>query len=147
MTTRNTTPAVKRTLKKPGDAEQVTAYMLQLEHPLKAEIEALRVIIKNASAKIAERIKWSAPSYYITGADLLTFNPRSVKRVHLVFHHEAIVRIKSDLLEGDYKDRRMVYFKDMAEVETRKKEFERIIDEYVNLAENAANPSAVIPGK
>lgn len=138
MTTKNITPTVKKSSNKPGDAEQVIAYMSKLEHPLKAEIEVLRVIIKNASPKITERIKWNAPSYY-TGADLLTFNPRSVKRVHLVFHHEAIIRIKSDLLEGDYKDRRMMYFKDITEIEAKRKELERIINEYVNLTENTVN--------
>jgi uncharacterized protein YdhG (YjbR/CyaY superfamily) len=118
---------------KPTDEQLVAEYMDKLQHPLKAEIEAIRSIIKNANRKISERIKWNAPSYY-TNADLVTFNHRDQKRVHLVFHHPAVVQIKSPLLEGDYKDRRMMYLNDMASVKAQKKELERIINELVSLA-------------
>ncbi|MEO6286215.1 MAG: DUF1801 domain-containing protein [Dyadobacter sp.] len=126
-------PASKPRAKKLTDTEQVAEFMSKLEHPLKVEIEAVRQIILNADPKISERIKWNAPSYYTT-ADLLTFNPRSQKNVHLVFHHVTIVQIKSALLEGDYKDRRMVYFTDMQDIENKKTELERILNEYVQLA-------------
>ena len=106
--------------------------MKALDHPLKKEIEAVRNIIKNSNSKIEERIKWNAPSYYTT-EDLLTFNPRATEQVHLVFHHPLIVKIKSPLLQGDYKDRRMVYFKNMKEIRSNKKELERIINELVKV--------------
>jgi hypothetical protein len=118
---------------KPTDEQLVAEYMDKLEHPLKAEIEAIRAIIKNVDSKISERIKWNAPSYY-TNADLVTFNHRDEKRVHLVFHHPAVVQITSPLLEGEYKDRRMLYLKDMAAVKANKKELERIMHELVHLA-------------
>jgi uncharacterized protein YdhG (YjbR/CyaY superfamily) len=114
------------------DAAKVKDYMDQLDHPLKAEIEALRKLIKEAGPMLSERIKWNAPSYYYK-VDLLTFNHRMRDKVHLIFHNEAIVRIKSDLLEGDYKDRRMMYFPDMKAVKANKKELERIIGAYLRL--------------
>lgn len=114
------------------DAEQVAEFMTRLEHPLKAEIEAVRAIVKSASPKITERIKWNAPSYY-TSADLLTFNPRTTQNVQIVFHHMAITQIQSGLLEGNYKDRRLVHLNDMADVEVKKQELERILREYVDL--------------
>ncbi|RYD58592.1 MAG: DUF1801 domain-containing protein [Sphingobacteriales bacterium] len=118
---------------KPTDEELVKEYMDKLDHPLKAEIEAIRLIIKGADSKISERIKWNAPSYY-TNADLVTFNHRDQKRVHVVFHHPAIVQISSPLLEGDYKDRRMLYLENMTAVKSHKKELERIMKELVALA-------------
>jgi hypothetical protein len=114
--------------------EIVEEYMQQLQHPLKAEIEALRTIIKGADARINERIKWAAPSYYFK-EDLVTFNHRATKHVHLVFHHLAIVDIPSPLLEGDYKDRRMAYFPDMKAVNANKKELEKIMQELVRRIE------------
>ena len=114
------------------DAELVAASMDQLEHPLKAEMEAVRKIIKACNKSIQERIKWNAPSYY-TSADIVTFNHRATEHVHLIFHHPTIVKIKSALLEGDYKDRRMVYFRTMKEVTANKKELQRIIKEQVQL--------------
>jgi hypothetical protein len=110
---------------------EVNAFMKQLDHPLKAEIEAVRVIIK-ANKKIAERIKWNAPSFFYVD-DLATIHVKSKQHVHLIFHHPAIVKIRSALLEGDYKDRRMMYFENMKEVKARKKELTRIINELVEL--------------
>lgn len=111
-------------------ADPVEAYMNELSHPLKKEIEAVRTIIRRSSKSISERIKWNAPSYYYK-EDMVTFNPRATGHVHLVFHHPGIVKIKSALLHGDYKDRRMAYFKDMKEVKAGKKELERIMNELV----------------
>lgn len=119
---------------KKTDAELVEEYMQKLVHPLKAEIEAVRIIIKKANKKISERIKWNAPSYY-SSADMVTFNPRATDCVHLVFHHEAIVKIESNLLEGDYKDRRMLYLRDMQAVKANKKELERIMNELVKMVD------------
>lgn len=124
----------KKRTAKPSEAEQVADYMSQLDHPLKTEIETLRQIIKNADSRISERIKWNAPSYY-SGVDLLTFNPRMQNQVHLVFHHPEIVRINSPLLEGDYKDRRMIYFQNMEAIHLNREELEKILREYVDLAE------------
>jgi len=114
------------------DAEKVNEFMANLEHPLKAEIEALRLIIMGANSKLAERIKWNAPSYYYKD-DLATFNTRATKHVHIVFHHASIVTIHSDILEGDYKDRRMVYLRNMEDVKANKKEIEKIMNELVQI--------------
>jgi uncharacterized protein YdhG (YjbR/CyaY superfamily) len=132
MSTPGKKSAPKTRAPKLSDAEQVTAYMTQLEHPLKAELEFARQVI-NMHPKISERIKWNAPSYHVNGVDLVTFNHRLTTKVHLVFHHIAITKIRSPLLEGDYKDRRMTYFNNMAELKAGKKELERIISEYVIL--------------
>lgn len=120
----------------PGNkTPEVNAFMQQLEHPLKAEIEALRAIIKGANPKIMECIKWNAPSYYAK-EDMVTFHLRSKKMVNLVFHHIAIVKIKSDLLKGEYKDRRLMHFENMEEAKQYQTELERILNEYVALIEN-----------
>ena len=115
--------------KKPSDPEQVEQYLSTLEHPMKAELEALRAIIKGANAKISERIKWNAPSYYYQ-EDIVTFGPpaRKPDEILLVFHHPAVVKISSDLLQGDYKDRRLAIFKSMAEVVANREEVARIIN-------------------
>ncbi len=122
--------ATKKT--KPTDEELVADWMQKLEHPLKAEIDAVRTIIKTSNSNIKERIKWNAPSYYTT-EDIVTFNHRATQHVHLIFHHPSIVKIKSTLLEGDYKDRRMLYLPDMKAVNAHKKELQRIVNESVRL--------------
>ncbi|RYD82835.1 MAG: DUF1801 domain-containing protein [Sphingobacteriales bacterium] len=108
----------------------VNDFMEKLQHPLKAEIEAVREIIKS-NTKINERVKWNAPSFFYID-DIVTFNPRAQKHVHLVFHHPEIVNIKSDLLEGNYKDRRMAYFQNMDDVNDKKNELQNIMNELVD---------------
>jgi hypothetical protein len=116
--------------------EKVDAYMVALDHPLKAEMEAVRAIIMQASATIGEHIKWNAPSFFVMGGldrgGMATFNPRAKDYVHLVFHNAAVLDDGSGILEGDYKDRRMVYFRDMVEVEAKRPALERIINLWVD---------------
>jgi hypothetical protein len=50
-------------------------------------------------------------------------------KVHLIFHNDAIPKVSSAILEGDYKDRRMVYFNDMTDILAKKTELQRIISE------------------
>jgi len=67
-------------------AEQVTEYIQNLEHPLKAEIENTRIIILGISDQISEHIKWNAPSFCINNQDRITFNFHVKEGFRLVFH-------------------------------------------------------------
>lgn len=122
----------------PSDArpDTVNEYMNALEHPLKAELTAVREIILGANAHISERIKWNAPSFFYK-EDLATFHPRNQTAVHIVFHHPAIASIQSALLEGDYKDRRMLYLRTMDDVQAHKQELASIINELVQRIDTA----------
>ena len=111
---------------KKSDEEKVSEYMDKLEHPLKREIEAVRALIKSVDSRIGEHIKWNAPSYYYK-EDMVTFHLRSTEQVHLVFHHPSIETISSPLLQGDYKGRRMAYFKNMEEVRQGEEELKRVM--------------------
>jgi len=125
------TAKIKKT--KPTEEEQVNEWMSKLDPEISPAIDAVRKIIRSAGAKLNERIKWNAPSYYYK-EDIVTFGPtRSKDKIILVFHHPNIVKIKSVLLEGDYKDRRLVYFNSLSEIKSGKKELERIIDESVKM--------------
>ena len=128
---------LKETLEAKGlsfaSASSVDLFMEKLEHPLKGEIEELRTLIKKINGDIVEQIKWNAPSYTYRGNYLVTFNLRETKRVHLVFHNPMIPKVKSDLLEGDYADRRMTYFSDMQDIQAKKAEFQKVLKELVKL--------------
>lgn len=118
---------------KPTDAEQVTAWLKKLPSDFKPAIEALRKIIKAAGPELNERIKWNAPSYYFQ-EDIVTFGPMKARdKIILVFHHPSIVKIKSALLQGDHKDRRLVYLNSLNEIKEAQKELGRIIKESVQL--------------
>jgi len=115
------------------EEEQVNEWMNKLDTQMKPAVNAVRKIIKTAGPKLNERIKWNAPSYYYK-EDIVTFGPaRSKDKIILVFHHPNIVKISSSLLQGDYKDRRLVYFNSLSEIRSGKKELERIINESVKM--------------
>lgn len=115
------------------EAESVQTWLDQLEHPMKAELETLRQTVRAAHPPLLERIKWNAPSYYLD-ADLFTFNLSNKKEIRLVFHHSSIVKVASPILEGNWKDRRIAYFRSAAEVQEKLPELERVLREAVRVA-------------
>jgi hypothetical protein len=127
-----------------NNTQQVDDYMSKLEHPFRAEMEAVRQIIMNANPGIAEHIKWGAPSFFFRGGidkgGMATFNHRAQNHVHLVFHNGIILNDDTGLLEGDYKDRRMAYFYDMNDVNIKKSELERLVNKWVEpINKNSVN--------
>jgi len=117
------------------DAEKVTLHMQELNHPLKKEMEAVRKIIRGSNASLSERIKWNAPSYYYL-QDIVTFGPLKPDKVLLVFHYPLIVNIQSSLLEGNYKDRRLVSFGNMQSIKAGKQELEKIINGIIEMIDS-----------
>jgi hypothetical protein len=68
--------------------DEVGAFMRDLDHPLKADIDAVRKLVLGASPAIAEGIKWNSVSF--RKADwFATFHLRSRDTVQLVFHTGA----------------------------------------------------------
>ena len=95
----------------------------------------MRSIIKGVNIDIHEEIKWRAPSFNYKGEYLVTFNLWEETRIHLVFHNPQISKVKSKLLEGDYKERRMAYFADMKDIKAKKPLLEKTLKELINLQE------------
>ena len=123
----------KAAKEKPTEAEQVKEWMNNLDPVFRTAINAARKIIKGAGPKLNERIKWNAPSYYYK-EDIVTFGPTKAKgKIILVFHHPSIVKIRSGLLQGNFKDRRLVYLNSMKEIKDARNELEKIIKESIQL--------------
>jgi len=122
--------------KKLSGTEAVDAYMCRLQHPQKAEIEAVRVIVLNADSKVAERVKWNAPSFYYRD-DIAAFNPRAKGFVQLVFvfHRGKMIDDRFDLLEGAYKDRRLARFVDMNDVRAKENALQCVVRRWIELTD------------
>ena len=115
--------------------DKVDEFLENLSHPLKAEIEAVRSIIKGVNKNINEEIKWKAPSFNYKGEYLVTFNLWEEERIHLVFHNPQISKVKSKLLEGEYKERRMAYFADMKDIKAKRSLLEKVLKDLIKLQE------------
>jgi hypothetical protein len=116
----------------PDGKEVVDAYMRDLDHPFKEEIEAVRRIILGASNKLRERIKWNAPSFFYK-EDLAAFHPRSTEYAHLILLFPGGVGIPEDgdLLEGKHVDRREAKFHGMSDVAAKKPALEKLVRAWI----------------
>lgn len=125
---------------RPTPTESVGAFLAALDHPRKAEILALRGIILGADARIAEGIKWNAPSFR-TSEWFATFHLRARDCVQVILHFGARVRDRSAaraaiadpdaLLEWLADDRASAKFRDMAAVEAKQSAFAAVIREWI----------------
>ncbi len=129
-------PAKKTSSSKTSKSETSDSLMLASSHPLKAEIEELRVIIKSASVKIAERVKWNAPSYFYI-KDMAAFNLRQEKFVQIIFifYNDTMINESGGLLEGTWKDRREARFYSLEDVKTKRSNLEKVVREWVAIIE------------
>lgn len=120
-------------------ASPVDAFMTALEHPLKAEIEAVRAILLDVDPRIQEGVKWNAPSYHLD-EHFLTFTLRSTEKVQLVFHTGAKVkptakRLKihdpAGLLEWAAKDRAVATLSGMRDIKAKKAALTAIVKQWI----------------
>jgi len=124
----------ERLAAKPANGtEEVNEFLDRLKHSFKAEVQAIRDILKGIHKDVTEQIKWNAPSFSYKGSSIATFNLHAKGRVHLVFHHPAIAKVQSDILEGNYSNRRMVYFADLDDVRAKRKSLEKALNQLLKL--------------
>ena len=128
---------MKKTKPKTNPAKQVDAFIEELDHPFKEEVQMIREIIKSVNQNITEQIKWNAPSFSYQGEYLATFNLRAKEHIHLIFHNPEIARVESSLLEGDYKDRRMAYFLNRDDIQMKKPGLQKALTDLIKLQNKA----------
>ena len=117
-------------------SKAVDDFMATLEHPHKAEIQAIRSTILDADPSIREGIKWNAPSFRTTEY-FATTHLREKKGVGIILHLGARVRELApggidiadpqQLLQWLARDRAMVVFKDMDDFTARRAAFAELI--------------------
>ncbi|HZH76997.1 MAG TPA: DUF1801 domain-containing protein [Archangium sp.] len=120
--------------------ESVDAFLASLEHPFKQEILALRQIILGADPRIAEGIKWNAPSFH-TSEYFATFQLRAKEGVQLILHLGAKTRDTAtsgiaisdpdSLLEWLAKDRASARFRDLKDIAAKRSAFEELLRQWL----------------
>ena len=116
--------------------EAVEAFMTGLQHPFKAEIQAIRSAILGVDPSIAEGIKWNAPSLRTTEY-FATTNLRAKAGIGVILHLGAkvedtgpggvVVEDPEQLLKWLARDRAMIVFKDTQDFVAKKAAFEGIV--------------------
>jgi hypothetical protein len=117
----------------------VDAFMAQLDHPRKAEIEAVRAIIHGADPMIQESIKWNAPSFSMA-EHFATFKLRPLGTVQVVFHTGAKVKATpsalviddpAGLLQWAAPDRCVATFSDMHDITAKQSALVAIVQQWI----------------
>jgi hypothetical protein len=123
----------------------VTDFIQKLDPNVAAIIEEIRQIILGTDNIIDEQIKWNSPSFFYSGM-MKSFDPKEYKRdlavlnirkeIMLVFPTGASIDDTTGILEGTYSDgRRLVYFKDLEAVKTKKESLQRVIKAWIELVD------------
>ena len=121
-----------------NDSKAVTDFIQQLDPEFSKLIQEIRKVILSTDKIIGEQIKWNSPSFFYQG-EMKEYNPKEYKRdlvvvnarkgvALLVFPTGARIKDKSGILEGNYTDgRRMITFKNGAEVKAKAKDLQNVI--------------------
>ena len=130
--------AAKKSAAPAGDA--VATYLKALKHPLKNEIEAVRLIILGVSPAISEGIKWNTASFRTEKEWFATFNTRAQESVQLIFHLGAKARPDmkafkladpNGLMKWLGKDRAMVTLGSGRDIPANRKALEAIVRAWI----------------
>ncbi|WNG28586.1 DUF1801 domain-containing protein [Cystobacter fuscus] len=133
-------PRTKSAKRGASAPESVEDFLASLEHPFKREILALRRIILGADPRIAEGIKWNAPSFR-TEEYFATFQLRAKDGVQIILHLGAKKRDNlgsgidiadpESLLEWLATDRASVRFRDMKDIDAKGSAFTSVIRQWI----------------
>lgn len=120
---------------------EVTNFLNELNHPFRNEIEQLRNCILSANSKLTENIKWNGPNYCFDNEDRITMRIQpTTNQIQVIFHRGAKVKEqpKEKLISEDFKilvwksnDRAIATFKNMQDIENRKNDLTKIINEWI----------------
>jgi hypothetical protein len=118
----------------------VTKFLDQQNHPLRAEIDLLRKIILDSENELVENIKWNSPNYAVNNEDRITMRIYPPKQIQLIFHRGAkkqeqpatrIIDDKSGLLVWKENDRAVATFKNSVEILAAKPNLETIVRNWI----------------
>lgn len=133
--------APKTKTEKVSGHQQVVAFLDQLEHPFKREIQEVRNIILLANQHLTEHIKWNAPSFCYHEEDRVTFNLQGKDHFKLIFHCGAKVKANkptqplfddaTGLLQWITPDRAIAQFTDMNDVAAKKTSLVEVVSKWI----------------
>jgi hypothetical protein len=118
----------------------VTALLDANKHPLREEIDALRMIILDADGSIEEGVKWNAASFRTTEWFATLNGPKQVKEAMIILHAGA--KVKGADLKGRITDptgmikwlgadRGMITFPSRADIKVKQADLKTLIQAWI----------------
>ncbi len=118
----------------------VSSFLDEIDHPLRPEIDRLRIIILGTGIGLTENIKWNGPNYSHRNEDRITMSIQPPKQIQLILHRGAkkqeqpqhkLIDDPSGLLNWRGNDRAVIPFKNMADIENRESDLVRVIKDWI----------------
>lgn len=125
-------------------AKDVDRWFASYDNPMKPVVMRMRDIILGADPRIAECIKWQAPTFTYEG-NLASFFPKSKQHASLMFHDGASIPGRWTRLEGDSAKGRLMKITSLADADAARGELERIVVAWCDSRE--AKPAKAKPAK
>lgn len=119
---------------------EVTSFLDKQNHPLRPEIEKLRVLILTAVPGLTENIKWNGPNYVDGDADRITVKIHPPKKIQLIFHRgvakrqpppDRLINSNASFLSWKENDRAVAGFQNMKEILAAEDELSLVIGQWI----------------
>lgn len=104
----------------------VDDWFARYDNPQKDLVQAVRRAILAADKRMAETIKWQAPTFTYKG-NLASFYPKSKAHASLMFHNGAQIPGEYPSLEGTGDVSRVMKFTDAADLKRKTPELKRLV--------------------
>jgi len=105
---------------------EVDAWMAAYVNPQKDLVQAVREVMLDADPRIAECIKWQAPTFTYRG-NIASFFPKAKAHVSLMFHKGATIPGTFPGLEGEAPEARTFKISDALDLTARRQELQAIL--------------------
>lgn len=111
---------------------KIDEFVSKLKHPLKAEMEAVISIIREAGPELEEDVKWGGPSFDYK-EPMATFNPRVTDFVAVIFHKGELLNDQTGVLEPGPKGKAYAKFHSMEEVKKHGANLQQVVKDWIKL--------------
>ena len=114
----------------------VDEWFASYENPQRDLVLAVREAVLDADERVAETIKWQAPTFVYKG-NLASFFPKTKTHASLMFHRGAEIPDPDGLLEGEGDVSRVARFLDAGDLAAKKDALEALIRQWIALRDAA----------
>jgi hypothetical protein len=109
---------------------KVDEWFAHYDNPQKALVQCVREVILDTDERVAEDIKWQAPTFLYKG-NIASFFPKAKKNVSLMFHHGASLDDPQGLLEGEGDTSRVARFVDDSDLTAKEEALRGLIRAWI----------------
>ena len=114
----------------------VDEWFASYENPQRDLVLAVREAVLDADERVAETIKWQAPTFVYKG-NIASFFPKTKTHASLMFHRGAEIPDPDGLLEGEGDVSRVARFLDADDLAAKKDALEALIRQWIALRDAA----------